>query len=149
MWWLPLYHPTALECPKYFFLPCHVASGIFPSQELNLCPLHWEHGILTTGLPGKSQMFQVLNCNMKHSVFDHFDLQNGQLHMVLLNTMTMTVLLSVGSQCPAQRTKHSECSANVGLCFLVRLQFEFSRLMANIGRNLFDDRNKVYKEEVS
>ena len=149
MWWLPLYHPTALECPKYFSLPRHVASGIFPGQEWNLCPLHWEHGILTSGLPGKSQMFQALNCDMKRSVFDHSELQNGHLCMVLLNTVTVTVVLSIGSQCPAQITKHNERSANVDHCFLVRLQFEFSCLMANISRNLFDDRNKVYKEEVS
>ena len=64
-------------------------------------------------------MFQVLNCDMKHPVFDHFDLQNGQLHMVLLNTMIMTVLQSVGSPCPAQSMKCNECSANVDHGFLV------------------------------
>ena len=26
----------------------------FPNQGLNLHPLHWKHGVLTTGLPGKS-----------------------------------------------------------------------------------------------
>ena len=26
----------------------------FPNQESNPCPLHWEHGVLTTGPPGKS-----------------------------------------------------------------------------------------------
>ena len=26
----------------------------FPDQGLNLCPLHWQHKVLTTGLPGKS-----------------------------------------------------------------------------------------------
>ena len=32
-----------------------VARGVqFPDQGSNLSPLHWEHGVLTTGLPGKS-----------------------------------------------------------------------------------------------
>ena len=32
-----------------------VACGsLFSSQGLNLGPLHWEHGVLTTGPPGKS-----------------------------------------------------------------------------------------------
>ena len=26
----------------------------FPDQGLNLCPLQWKHGVLTTGPPGKS-----------------------------------------------------------------------------------------------
>ena len=34
----------------------HVGS-LFPDQESNLCPLHWKHEILTTGLPGKSPDF--------------------------------------------------------------------------------------------
>ena len=46
----------------YFFFPPHqVAGRIFPDQGLNLCPLHWEHGVLAndlledfTGPPGKS-----------------------------------------------------------------------------------------------
>ena len=28
--------------------------GDLPYQGSNLCPLHWRHGVLTTGLPGKS-----------------------------------------------------------------------------------------------
>ena len=32
-----------------------VVCGIyFPDQRLNLGPLHWEHRVLATGLPGKS-----------------------------------------------------------------------------------------------
>ena len=31
----------------------------FPDQGLNLCPLQWKHGVLTTGPPGKSQNFQI------------------------------------------------------------------------------------------
>ena len=33
----------------------HAACGIFPHQGLNLCPLHWKFGVLTTGPAGKSQ----------------------------------------------------------------------------------------------
>ena len=36
-------------------LLCSVACGsLFPNQGLNPHPLHWKHGILTTGLPGRS-----------------------------------------------------------------------------------------------
>ena len=45
----------------FFFWPCqgacsHVGS---PHQGSNPCPLHWEHGALTTGLPGKFFHFNV------------------------------------------------------------------------------------------
>ena len=29
---------------------------LVPHLEWNPCPLQWEHGVLTTGLPGKSDM---------------------------------------------------------------------------------------------
>ena len=38
---------------------CHVGSQ-FPDQGLNPCPLHWEHGVLTTGPPGKSLLLLLL-----------------------------------------------------------------------------------------
>ena len=69
--------------------------------------------------------------------------------MVPLNAMTMTVLLPVVSQCPAQSPKHNEYSANVDHSLSVRLQFKFSCLMVNVSRNLFGDRIKEYKEGVS
>ena len=34
---------------------CSAACGIFPEQGSNLGPLHWEHGDLATGPPGKFQ----------------------------------------------------------------------------------------------
>ena len=37
-----------------------VACGIqFPKQRSNLGPLHWEHGVLASGLPGKSLKFAI------------------------------------------------------------------------------------------
>lgn len=36
---------------------CRVVCGIFPDQELNSCPLHWELRVLTTGLLGKSIIY--------------------------------------------------------------------------------------------
>ena len=38
----------------------HVRS-YFPNQGLKLCPLYWEHRVLTTGLPEKSQTSGVSN----------------------------------------------------------------------------------------
>ena len=36
---------------------CHIWDLSFPSQGSNPCLLHWEHGVLTTGLSGK-----ILSC---------------------------------------------------------------------------------------
>ena len=40
----------------YLFI-CYTARHVgswFPNQGSNPCPMHWEHGVLTTGPPGKS-----------------------------------------------------------------------------------------------
>ena len=39
----------------FFYLAAWHMRSLFPSQGLNLCPLHWKCGVLTTELPGKSQ----------------------------------------------------------------------------------------------
>ena len=41
---------------SFCFLGCSVRHGgsKFPNQGWNPCPLHWECGVLTTGLPGES-----------------------------------------------------------------------------------------------
>ena len=38
----------------FFFLAVLHSTGNFPNQESNPHPLHWKHGVLTTGSPGKS-----------------------------------------------------------------------------------------------
>ena len=38
----------------------HHNTSYFPDQGSNLCPLYWEHGVLTTGLPGKSLNVYIL-----------------------------------------------------------------------------------------
>ena len=45
------------ETVSFFFSFGHAAwhVGTYPNQGLNPCPLQWEHGVLTTGLPGKSR----------------------------------------------------------------------------------------------
>ena len=47
----PLQHLLFVD----FFFGCAVqqAESQFPDQGLKPCPLHWEHRVLTTGLPGK------------------------------------------------------------------------------------------------
>ena len=44
------------QCPVSLFvcLPHGTAWGIFPNQGSNLHPLQWKGGVLTTGVPGKS-----------------------------------------------------------------------------------------------
>ena len=37
------------------------SGSYFLNQGSNLCPLHWEHGVLTTGLPGKPLLLASLN----------------------------------------------------------------------------------------
>ena len=39
----------------FFFAMQHVGS-LFPNQGLNPRPLYWKLRVLTTGLPGRSQM---------------------------------------------------------------------------------------------
>ena len=44
----------------FFFFFCHIMEHVaskFLAQGSNLCPLPWEHGVLTTELPGKSLIF--------------------------------------------------------------------------------------------
>ena len=46
-----LEHET-VRIPIFFlfiFWPYHTACGIFLDQGSNLCPLHWDRGVLTTG----------------------------------------------------------------------------------------------------
>ena len=48
------------------------ACGIqFPHRELNPGPLHWEHGVLATGPPGKS-LIQLLKCRKQGMAPWHF-----------------------------------------------------------------------------
>ena len=44
--------------------PCSVRN--FPSQGLNPCPLHWKHGVLTTGPPGKSSLWSFNSQSYPH-----------------------------------------------------------------------------------
>ena len=44
----------------FFFWPRRAGSE-FPDQGSNLHPLHGEHGVLTTGLPGKP-LFTIFKC---------------------------------------------------------------------------------------
>ena len=37
-----------------WWLVPHVTCKIFPNWGWNLCPLHWKHGVIATGPPGKS-----------------------------------------------------------------------------------------------
>ena len=39
------------SCSDLFVVACGIQ---FPDQGLNLGPLHWEHGVLATGPPGKT-----------------------------------------------------------------------------------------------
>ena len=45
----------------FFFWLCYAAAGILvPQSGINLCPLHWEPGVLTTGWPGESWLSHFL-----------------------------------------------------------------------------------------
>ena len=43
--------PNFLQSVGSLVVACRIS---FPDQGSNLCPLHWEHGVLATGTPGKS-----------------------------------------------------------------------------------------------
>ena len=62
----PLRSRTRQGCPLLpllIFLGCTAwyARSYFPNQGSNLCPLFWELGVLTTGLPGKSLLPLLFN----------------------------------------------------------------------------------------
>ena len=44
---------------------------LFPDQELNPGPLHWEQRFLATGPPGKSQVFDLLELTLTYITLDH------------------------------------------------------------------------------
>ena len=48
---------TQLSVSHFISLHFHATCGIFPDQRSNLCPLNWEHRVLTTGPPRKSTFF--------------------------------------------------------------------------------------------
>ena len=60
----------------------HAVCGIFSDQGLNLCPLHWKLGVLTTGPPGKFLFFFYalyiicLKTRTQYSILDTFPCQN-------------------------------------------------------------------------
>ena len=64
-WWYCSSIPSLLQRNfKIFsfltFWLCYEACGILvPDQGWNLHPLHWKHGVLTTGPPGKSPSFNI------------------------------------------------------------------------------------------
>ena len=53
LWWLLLLRSNGAVVMVHG-LSCPVACGIFPDQDLNPCPLHWQVDFLTNGPPGKS-----------------------------------------------------------------------------------------------
>ena len=57
----------------YLFIWLVVVCGIlFPDQEWNLCPLHWKHGILTTGPPGNPSSSHLV-MSLCLTIFDLMD----------------------------------------------------------------------------
>ena len=56
--------------PFSFFFAVRYAGFQFSDQGLNLCPLQWECGVLTTGPPGKSLDHQALV--RKHQLSKYF-----------------------------------------------------------------------------
>ena len=44
---------------------CCGAWILFPNQESNLGPLHWEHEVLATGPPGKSNKDFLMEQNLE------------------------------------------------------------------------------------
>ena len=54
------HHPCCNISISWFVWFGHAACGIIPDQGSNLCPLHWELGVLTTGPPVKSWLLSLL-----------------------------------------------------------------------------------------
>ena len=52
--------------PQFVWLCCAACEIYFPDQRLNLGPQQWERRVLTTGLPGNSQVLSVAH-RIKHN----------------------------------------------------------------------------------
>ena len=78
------------------------AGSQFPDQGSNLCPLHWEHRVLTTGPPGKSQSQTFLVMSFK-------SLKNTENFKI--NEMISTVIHAVKRLRSEDRkiTKNAKC----------------------------------------
>ena len=58
----------------------------FPNQGLNLCPLHGQHGLLTTRQPGKSLFLFIFDIAKKNmSIFNIIVLHHLSHELVLIN----------------------------------------------------------------
>ena len=58
--------------PFFVFLASLAWRILVPWSEVKPCPLHWKHGVLTTGLPGKSWPFLYKVCSW---IFNNCSLQ--------------------------------------------------------------------------
>ena len=79
------------------FLPGHRACGIVVPlhQRLNLCPLHWKHGVLTTGPPGK-YLGVILRANWKVSLQTSWATCNPR------NTLPDSMLCHLSNKVPSK-----------------------------------------------
>ena len=75
--WFQFFHIFANTCFfVLFFWPLIAACGILvPWTGIKHVPLHWEHGVLTVGLPGKSLfLFFYSNYSNRYEVTSHCSL---------------------------------------------------------------------------
>ena len=77
--------------------------GIFPTQGSNPGPLHWEHGVLTTGPPGKSQTSLSFCKKPNRAVHAHYKLHLKGDHAYqpfVLNISASLLQIAVDSVLP-------------------------------------------------
>ena len=62
--------PAVLFCLLFIFRLCGATLGVLVSRPgTEPMPLQWKHGILTTGLPGKSEFKYFLNEMLRRGVY--------------------------------------------------------------------------------
>ena len=103
---------------NFFFLatPCIACGILVPNQGLNLCSLQWKHGVLTIGLPWKSQYLHFnhtvtwMYFHWKNSNAEIYRVKNGShslltllLHLMILIRSSLIILGLAG--------KASSCNA--------------------------------------
>ena len=57
--WVAEMQGTHLKCVFLFLAPLGSMWDLSLTRNPNLSPLHWEHGVLTTGLLGTSHLFKI------------------------------------------------------------------------------------------
>ena len=112
------------NCLK-FFLALQSVGLWFLDKESNPCLLHWKRGVLTTGLPGKSQccgllvmMMGIMKCLAlrSYSFFSYY----GSIS--ILSRTSNTIIIITVTRMVMRLTHEEHCTIRANKCFHLSMQ---------------------------